>query len=282
VQLDDRQPPPSLRSAAVGSRSVAADELLTLLVDRRGGGVRGRSQSLTWVDVRTRALEMLHGLRAAGIAAGEAITFAGRLRPERFCAELGAIAGGYVVQDAPARVVVVDDTWAADAVAGAAFVVVIDGAPTGPAIALERFAARGIAWAASHTALPQPVQVTGVDGVRPGDHVLIRAGAANELARRAFAGAAMAGAEVYVGEADVDPLLELDRAGAEIVAATAADVDRLVAAASGHRPTAARALRRLGRGPLGSRLRLVLVEAMPPDDALAVLARIGVDVATAV
>ena len=34
MQLDDRQPPPSLRSAAVGSRSVAADELLTLLVDR--------------------------------------------------------------------------------------------------------------------------------------------------------------------------------------------------------------------------------------------------------
>jgi hypothetical protein len=266
----------------VGSRSVAADELLTLLADRRGGGVRGRSLSLSWVDVRTRALEMLHGLRAAGLAAGEAITFAGRLRPERFCGELGAIAGGYQLQEGPARVVVVDDTWAGDTVEGAALVVVIDGAPTGPAVPLERFAARGIAWAASHTAVPEAVPVAGVDGVRPGDHVLIRAGSTIELARRAFVGAAIAGAEVYVGEADVDPLLELDRAGAEIVAATIADVDRLVAAASGHRPTAARALRRLGRGPLGSRLRLVLADRPPTDDALAVLSRIGVEVAAAV
>src|SRR5262249_43560472 len=80
VQLRRRDPAPSLRSAPVSSRSVAADELLSVLVDRRGGGLRGRSLSLSWADVRTRALEMLHGLRAAGIDAGSAIAFTGRLR----------------------------------------------------------------------------------------------------------------------------------------------------------------------------------------------------------
>jgi hypothetical protein len=117
--------------------------------------------------------------------------------------------------------------------------------------------------------------------VRPGDHLLIRAGCNEGIARHAFTAAAFAGAEVYVGEADVEPLLELDRAGAEVLVATAADVDRLVAAASGHRPAAARALRRLGRGPLGSRLRLVLLDRTPPPDAQAALARLGVEVAAA-
>ena len=159
--------PPSLRSAAVSSRSVAADELLSLLADRRGGGVRGRALTLSWVDVRTRALEMLHGLRAAGIDAGGAIAFTGRLRPERFCAELGAIAGGYALREEPADVVVVDDAWAAEAIEGTALVVVIDGAATGRAIALDRLAARGIAWAASHQAVAQPVPVTGVVGLKP-------------------------------------------------------------------------------------------------------------------
>jgi hypothetical protein len=224
---------------------------------------------------------MLHGLRAAGVGAGDAIAFAGRLRPERFCAELGAIAGGYALRDESADVVVVDDAWAVEAIDGAALVVVIDGVATGRAVALDRFAARGIAWAASHQTVPQPVPVTGVAGVRPADHVLIRAGCTNELARRAFAAAAIAGAEAYVGESDVEPLLELDRAGAEVVAATAGDVERLVAAASGHRPAAARALRRLGRGPLGSRLRLVVVDQMPPETSLEVLTRLGVEVAAA-
>jgi len=281
VHLQRRDPPPSLRSAAVSSRSVAADELLATLVDRRGGGVRGRSVSLSWADVRTRALEMLHGLRAAGIDAGSAVAFAGRLRPERFCAELGAIAGGYVLRDEPADVVVVDDVWAGEAVEGAELVVVIDGAPTGGAVALDRFAARGIAWAASHSTLPHPVPVRGIAGIRPGDHVLIRAACSVELARRAFSAAAIAGAEVYVGEADVEPVLELDRAAAEVVAAAPADVERLVAAAAGHRPTAARALRRLGRGPLGARLRLVLVDEPLPEASSEVLSRIGVEVAAA-
>jgi len=224
---------------------------------------------------------MYHGLRAAGIDAGSAVAFAGRLRPERFCAELGAIAGGYVLRDDPADVVVVDDVWAGEAVEGADLVVVIDGAPTGGAVALDRFAARGIAWAASHAAPPHAAPLSGLAGIRPGDHLLIRAACPVELARRAFAAAAIAGAEVYVGEADVEPVLELDRAGAEVVAGTTADVARLVAAAAGHRPTAARALRRLGRGPLGSRLRLVLVDELPPEASSEVLSRIGVELATA-
>jgi hypothetical protein len=224
---------------------------------------------------------MLHGLRAAGVDAGATIAFTGRLRPERFCAELGAIAGGYVLRDEPADVVVVDDTWAADAVDPPALVIVIDGAPTGRAVALDRFAARGVAWAASHAVLPHPAPLPTVAGLRPADHVLIRAACPVELARRAGIGAAVAGAEAYIGETDVDALLELDRASAEVMAATAADVDRLVTAAAGHRPTAARALRRLGRGPLGSRLRLVLVDQAPPASSQEALARLGVDVATA-
>ena len=124
-----------------------------------------------------------------------AVAFTGRLRPERFCAELGAIAGGYALREEPADVVVVDDAWAAEAIEGTALVVVIDGAATGRAIALDRLAARGIAWAASHQAVAQPVPVTGVVGLKPADHVLIRAGCTIELARRAFAAAAIAGAE---------------------------------------------------------------------------------------
>jgi hypothetical protein len=281
VQLDHFVCRSSLRSAAVTSRSVAADELLAMLVDRRGGGVRGRSVSLSWSDVRTRALEMLHALRAAGTEAGAVVAFPGRLRPERLCAELGAVAGGYAIHGGQADVLVVDDMWAAEGAGGSGTVVVIDGTPGDGAISLDRFAARGIAWAASHAAVPQPALLPLADGIRPGDHVLIRARCEEELARHAFVAAALAGAEVYVGEADVEPLLELDRAGAEVVVATVDDVERLVAAASGHRPAAARALRRLGRGPLGSRLRLVLIDRSPPAAAQAALARLGVEVAAA-
>jgi len=209
-----------------------------MLADRRSGGVRGRSVSLSWSDVRARALEMLHALRAADVDAGAAVAFTGRLRPERLCAELGAIAGGYVLGGDDADVLVVDDMWAAEAADGSRTVVVIDGTPGDGAISLDRFAARGLAWAASHTAVPDPAPLLIAEGVRPGDHLLIRAGCDEGIARHAFTAAAFAGAEVYVGEADVEPLLELDRAGAEVLVATAADVDRLVAAASGHRPAA--------------------------------------------
>ena len=54
---------------------------------------------------------MLYGLRAAGVEAGAGVAFRGRVRPERLCAELGTMAGGYRIVDAGADVIVVDDAW---------------------------------------------------------------------------------------------------------------------------------------------------------------------------
>ena len=71
------------------------------------------------MDVRTRALEMLHGCALPESAQAMRSRSRAGLRPERFCAELGAIAGGYALRDEAADVVVVDDAWAAEAIEGA-------------------------------------------------------------------------------------------------------------------------------------------------------------------
>jgi hypothetical protein len=283
--LPTRTASQSLRSRAVSGGSVPADELLALLAGRRGTGVRSRSLALPWHDVRTRALEMLYGLRASGLAVGAAVAFPGRLRPERLCAELGAIAGGYriVADGAAADVTVVDDPRDAPGDdAGPGIVVVVDGTPTGTTIGLDRFAARGVAWAASHAAVPQPAALVSAAGMRTGDHVLLRAGCDRVVARAALVAAAFAGADLFVGELGMDAAVELDRTGAEVVATDVADVERIAALATAQRTTAARALRRIGRGPLGGRLRLILVEDAPPDEVRSELGRIGVEVATAV
>ena len=263
------------------SGSVPADELLALLAERRGTGVRSRKLSLSWHDVRTRSLEMLYGLRASDLAAGAAVAFPGRLRPERLCGELGALAGGYRIVAAGGDVTIVDDVRdAATTDRPPETVVVIDGTAAGRWVPLDRFAARGVAWAASHAALPQPVALVSADGLRPGEHVLLRAACDRVVARSVLVAAAFAGADLFVGEHEMDAAVELDRTGAEVVATDVADVGRIAALAAAHRTTAARALRRLGRGPLGGRLRLILVDEPPPDEVRAVLARIGVDVVT--
>jgi hypothetical protein len=267
----------------VTERSVWADELLALLAERRMSGVRGRSLSLSWRDVRTRSLEMLYGLRASDVEPGGCVAFAGRLRAERLCAELGALAGGFRIADADADVVVVDDASDAGAVAadGDGLVVVIDGTQDGNSIGLDRFAARGVAWAASHFASPLPVPLHAAPGIRASDHVLLRAVCEAGVARSVFVGGAVAGTDLYVGEAGVDALVELERTGAEVLATDAGEVERIAGFAANQRTTGVRALRRLGRGPLGGRLRLVLVDRAPADEACAALARIGVEVATA-
>jgi hypothetical protein len=273
----------SLRSAAVNGAPVPADELLELLADRRGTGLRSRALALSWHDVRTRSLEMLYGLHASEVPVGAAVAFPGRLRPERLCAELGTLAGGYrIVVDARADVIVVDDARnAAEAGDHSGLIVVIDGTAGGRSVGLDRFAARGVAWAASHAALPQSAALPSTAGVRPGDHLLMRAGCHPVLARSALVAAAFAGTDVFVGELGADASVELDRTGAEVVVTDVADVERIVALAAGQRTTAARALRRLGRGPLGGRLRLILVDRLPPDEVRTALERIGVEVATA-
>jgi hypothetical protein len=266
----------------VNAAPIPADELLELLADRRGAGVRSRAVALSWHDVRTRSLEMLYGLHASEVAAGAAVAFPGRLRPERLCAELGTLAGGYRIVDAGADVIVVDGAPdAAEAEDHPGLIVVIDGTAGGRSVGLDRFAARGVAWAASHAALPQSAALPSTAGVRPGDHLLVRAGCHPVLARSALVAAAFAGIDAFVGELGTDASVELDRTGAEVVVTDVADVERIAALAGGQRTTAARALRRLGRGPLGGRLRLILVDRLPPDEALTALERIGVEVATA-
>jgi hypothetical protein len=275
-------PARSLRSGAVGERSVWADELLALLAERRMSGVRGRSLSLSWRDVRTRSLEMLYGLRASHVEPGGSVAFPGRLRAERLCAELGTLAGGFRIADGDADVVVVDD--ASDARAAAdneGLVVVIDGTQAGRAIGLDRFAARGVAWAASHLASPLPVPLPAAPGILAGDHVLLRAVCGAGVARSVLVGGAVAGTDLYVGEPGVDALVELERTGAEVLATDVDEAGRIADVAANQRTTGVRALRRLGRGPLGGRLRLVLVDRVPGDEACAALARIGVEVATA-
>ncbi len=274
-------PPRSLRSAAATGSPIPADDLLALLLERRGSGLRSRSLTLSWHDVRTRSVEMLQGLRAAGIAADVSVSFPGRLRPERLCAELGALAGGYRVVADGGDVVVVDDAWDADATVGG-LVVVIDGTSIGHSIGLDRFAARGVAWVASHPAAPQPVPLVAAGGIRTGDHVLLRSACDRSVARAVLVAAAVAGTDLYVGEMVADAVTELDRTGADVLASDADDVERIAAFAAGQRATAARTLRRMGRGPLGGRLRLVLVDRMPTDAACATLDRLGVAVATAV
>ena len=135
-------------------------------------------------------------------------------------------------------------------------VVVVDGTPTGAAIGLDRFAARGVAWAASHAAVPQAAALVSAAGMWTGDHVLLRAACDRVVARAALVAAAFAGADLFVGELGMDAAVELDRTGAEVVATDVADVQRIAALATAQRTTAARALRRIGRGPLGGRLRL--------------------------
>ena len=78
--------------------------------------------------------------------------------------------------------------------------------------------------------------------------------------------AAFVGADLFVGELGCDAAVELDRTGAEVLATDVADVERIAALATAQRTTAARALRRIGRGPLGGRLRLILVDEAPPDE----------------
>jgi hypothetical protein len=265
----------------VSGASVPADELLALLADRRGAGVRSRASSLSWHDVRSRALEVLYGLHASGVEAGAGVAFPGRVRPERLCAELGALAGGYRIVDAGGDVVVVDDGWDVASRGDREVVVVIDGTSAEPPIGLDRFAARGVAWAASHDVVAQPVALALVGGLRPGDHVLLRAACDPVLARSVFVTAAFTGADLFVGELGSDAAAELDRTGAEVVATAADDVERIAAVAAGQRTTAARALRRLGRGPLGGRLRLILADRPPPDEVRVALGRIGVEIATA-
>ena len=102
-----------------------------------------------------------------------------------------------------------------------------------------------------------------------------------DLARSALVAAAVAGTDVFVGELGADASVELDRTGAEVVVTDVADVERIAALAAGQRTTAARALRRLGRGPLGGRLRLILVDRLPRDEVRTAFERIGVEVATA-
>jgi hypothetical protein len=259
----------------VSERSVWADELLALLAERRVSGVRGRSLSLSWRDVRTRSLEMLYGLRASDVESGGSVAFAGRLRAERLCAELGTLAGGFRIADADADVVVVDDASDVGAVAadGDGLVVVIDGTQDGSSIGLDR--------AASHFASPLPVPLHAAPGIRAGDHVLLRAVCEAGVARSVLVGGAVAGTDLYVGEVGVDALVELERTGAEVLATDAGEVERIAGFAANQRTTGVRALRRLGRGPLGGRLRLVLVDRVPADEACAALARIGVEVATA-
>jgi hypothetical protein len=259
---------------------IPADALLALLDGRRASGLRSRSLSLSWHDVRTRSVEMLQGLHAAEIATTATVSFPGRLRPERLCAELGARAGGYRIVAGDADVIVVDDGWDAGA-APAGLVVVIDGTSNGPSIGLDRFAARGVAWAASHAVSPQPVALGAVAGIRTGDHVLIRAACESAAVRSVLVAAAVAGTDLYVGETGADAVPELDRTGADVLATDADDVERIAAFAAGQRATAARTLRRMGRGPLGGRLRLVLVDRMPTEAACATLGRLGVAVATA-
>ena len=273
-------PPRSPRSGTAQGDPITADALLALLAGRRASGLRSRSLSLSWHDVRTRAIELLQGLNAAGIPVGATVSFPGRLRPERLCAELGALAGGYRIVAADADVQMVDDAWDAEATP-ASLVVVIDGTSAGPSIGLDRFAARGVAWAASHAVSPQRVPLLAAAGIRTGDHLLVRAACDRSLVRSVLVAAAVAGTDLYVGETGADPVPELDRTGADVLASDADDVERIAAYAAGQRATAARTLRRVGRGPLGGRLRLVLVDRLPTEAACATLGRLGVAVATA-
>lgn len=259
---------------------IPAVDLLALLEGRRASGMRSRSLSLSWHDVRTRSVEMLQALQAADVGDGATIAFPGRLRPERLCAELGALAGGCRVVADDADVVVVDDAWDAGP-APTGLIVVIDGAAAGQSIALDRFAARGVAWAASHAVSPRPVPLLAAGGIRTGDHVLVRAACDRSVVRSVLVAAAVAGTDLYVGETGADAVPELDRTGADILASDAGDVERIAAFAAGQRATAARTLRRVGRGPLGGRLRLVLVDRLPTAAACATLDRLGVAVATA-
>ncbi len=223
---------------------------------------------------------MLCGLRAAGIGPDASVAFPGRLRPERLCAELGALAGGYRVVTDGADVVVVDDASDAGATPDG-LVVVIDGTPAGGSIALDRFAARGVAWVASHPAPPRAVPLPVATGILPGDLVLVRATCDRALTRAVLIAAAAAGTDLYVGGPVASAVTELDRTGPDVLAADVGDVEAIAAIAARQRATAARTLRRMGRGPLGGRLRLVLVDRPPTDVARATLDRIGVEVAVA-
>ena len=259
---------------------IPADDLLALIEGRRASGLRSRSSSLSWHDARTRSIEMLQGLHAAGIGPPATVSLPGRLRPERLCAELGALAGGFRVVADDADVMVVDDAWDAGPTP-AGLVVAIDGTSAEASITLDRFAARGVAWAASHPVSPQPVSLHAATGIRSSDHVLVRAACDRAVVRSVLVAAAVAGTDLYVGETGADAVPELDRTGADVLASDAADIERIAAFAAGQRATAARTLRRMGRGPLGGRLRLVLVDRLPAEAACATLARLGVEVGTA-
>lgn len=282
VHLDASHPSPprSLRSGAVPGDLIPAVDLLALLEGRLASGLRSRSLSLSWHDVRTRSVEMLQGLQAAEVGDGGTVAFPGRLRPERLCAELGALAAGWHVVADDADVVVVDDASHAGPVP-TGLIVVIDGPAAGQSIGLDRFAARGVAWAASHGVSPRPVPLIAARGIRTGDHVLARAACDRFVARSVLVAAAVAGTDLYVGETGADAVPELDRTGADVLASGADEVERIAAFAAGQRATAARTLRRVGRGPLGGRLRLVLVDRLPSAEACATLGRLGVAVATA-
>ena len=178
-------PPPSPALATLrrrDRRTVTADELLAC---SRIGAVAACAAARwrSWHDVG-RGRSRCSTACAPRESAGGAIGFTGRLRPERLCAELGAIAGGYPLARAGGRPRgrrCVGGRGARDRARGR------DRRHGAAGDRARPVGARGIAWAASHQAVAQPVPLPGAVGIT---HRRSRAGAGrlHALARRAGRG----------------------------------------------------------------------------------------------
>jgi hypothetical protein len=272
----------------VTDHDVAVDDILRAMTAAPGGGLSARGRRLAWPEVAGRAREFVLGLRAAGIGAGATIDLRGPASVERLCVDLGAIAAGCRSAGDAADVVVSDRPEAASSRTAPIVVVLADSAPPGAAT-LERFAARGIAWAASN---PAPA-LTGVVetaplGLRVGDHVLVHADVAPADRCAAIAAAGAAGADVTVVEGDLAAIVGDIRPVA--IVAPGPVLDRLAAAVAaqvtrhrpgewlaGHQIGGTRVRRLLARDAIGDRLRLA-VSYGPSTTSDDDLARLGVTV----
>ncbi len=249
--------------------AVAVKEMVAAMNAAESGGIGARGRRLSWAEAADRITEFTLGLRAAGVPVGATFAIHGVASLDRMCAELGAVAAGCSAANGRVDVIVVDRIDAAAASPGAVIVALTDTPPAGVET-LERFAARGLAWAASN---PAPVLHGAIEAsplsVRAGERVIVHGDVPPAQRWSAIAATALAGGELSIVEGD----LAAAAAALQPVAALAAGpaLDRLAEAAvvhaSRHQPgiwlvgrnrVGTRVMRLLARDVLGGRLRLVV------------------------